>query len=107
MFKNNSSSYWYIAGITEGSEEPRSYIVRDEDGILYRRNEKHINIKLRRHLSPSQLNNSISGTNKSQQSPQICNFNENDNSIEKSTLENSIYTTRTGRSIKPHSRLNL
>ena len=42
MFQNIHPNIWYPAEIISHNEEPKSYMIKNNDGILYRRNEKHL-----------------------------------------------------------------
>ncbi|KAI8126889.1 hypothetical protein CVS40_3384 [Lucilia cuprina] len=42
MFKMNNNSFWSQGEIISKCEEPRSFVVRDNEGTLYRRSEQHI-----------------------------------------------------------------
>ncbi|XP_055371850.1 uncharacterized protein LOC129605879 [Condylostylus longicornis] len=42
MFKKNPTSVWFPGVITQNCKEPRSFIVQDSEGVLYRRNREHI-----------------------------------------------------------------
>lgn len=105
MFKRNPSSFWYPAEITKSSNEPRFYVVRDEEGRMYRRNEEHI--RVRNEISTPPDNDFENETNNIQQSPNDRNDIENYNPVQRSNLENNVYTTRAGRNVKPPSWLNL
>lgn len=41
-FKKNPLSVWYPGTIVEICREPRSYLIKDEEGVTYRRNRQHI-----------------------------------------------------------------
>lgn len=105
MFKRNPSSFWYPEEITKSSNEPRFYVVRDEEGRMQRRNKEHI--RDRNEISTPPDNDLENETNNIQQSPNDRNYIENYNPVQRSNLENNVYTTRAGRNVKPPSRLNL
>ncbi|XP_037930424.1 uncharacterized protein K02A2.6-like [Teleopsis dalmanni] len=42
MFKRTPLSVWYPATVVEKCKEPRSFLVEDNDGVIYRRNREHL-----------------------------------------------------------------
>lgn len=42
MFKKTPTSCWFQRQIIDTCKEPRSFIVKDSDGTLYRRSQDHI-----------------------------------------------------------------
>ncbi|GBO99797.1 Retrovirus-related Pol polyprotein from transposon 412 [Eumeta japonica] len=79
MFKKNPKSLWFHGEVVANCEEPRSFVVRDDDGVQYRRSEQHI-----RNSSP--LTSSIGE-----------NVNPDQNT-------NTAYVTRSGRKVLPPKR---
>lgn len=41
-FKRNPTSEWFSGIIVEKCREPRSFLIRDEDGVVYRRSRQHM-----------------------------------------------------------------
>lgn len=42
LYKKNPTSYWSPGMIIEKCQEPKSYVIKDQDGNMYRRNRQHI-----------------------------------------------------------------
>ena len=42
MYQDATTKKWYPATIVSQCEEPRSYIISKDEGILYRRTQKHL-----------------------------------------------------------------
>ena len=42
MYQDATSKKWYPAKIVNQCEEPRSYIITTEDGVQYRKTQKHL-----------------------------------------------------------------
>lgn len=84
MFKKYPTSLWFHGEVTENCEEPRSHIVRDDEGAHYRRNEQHIFNKPI-PLTSSAVENNVKVEN------ETVNINKQN--------VNSDYVTRSGRKV--------
>lgn len=95
MFKRNPTSLWFPGEIIGTSNEPRSFIVKDNDGVSYRRNEEHI------FKTPE---NKVTDPTKEclpQEIPQ--NINTENVNIQ-NDIQESPYVTRRGRQIVTPAR---
>lgn len=94
MFKRTPTSCWFPGRIVETCNEPRSFVVEDNNGILYRRNQDHI------RKTPENKAIKEKTICKPQDMPQSSGETAEDN-------ENNKYVSRKGRVIKQPERLNL
>lgn len=93
MFKRNPTSFWFPGEIIGTCSEPRSFVVKDNDGVVYRRNEEHIFKTPERH---NQTNEIVNNGNLPQELNQnVSNEYEN---------QNTPYVTRRGRKIVTPAR---
>jgi transposase InsO family protein len=108
LFKKKiSDECWKKGIIVDKDKSPRSYIVEDECGHQYRRNRQHLCI------SRQQLLNSVDYSNDVDEFGECESFYDAEqddiqNSSSSHTIEtphNSLYTTRSGRTVKPPLRL--
>jgi hypothetical protein len=107
---------WFSAEVIERHTAPRSYIVKSEDGQVYRRNSKHIRKSTAKVHKPPTSAGIPTGqhmprpdTNSTQ-----TNFDESVGRDDKETSNNitqrdqsNTLTTRSGRIVKPVVRLDL
>lgn len=89
MFKKTPTSCWFPGYIVDKCREPRSFIVRDNNGTLYRRNQQHI----RKSPSPEAITTE-NRIESNQLNPELVVDGEN-------------YITRKGRIVKKPEKLNL
>ena len=95
-FKKNPLSVWLPGTVVEVCKEPRSYCVKDGEGVAYRRNRQHI-LQVPQEASRSTV--------------QECN-NKTDNlnltkDVEDVTENTNNYHSRSGRKIIAPQRLGI
>lgn len=111
LFQKKPNSNWSSGNIIRETEEPRSYIVIDQNGKSYRRNRIHISPAVERMSPPkcpsmSRQKNEISPLNQSNR-----RISESVNSGQKVSPESDFlkdldnYKTRYGRVVKSSCRL--
>ncbi|XP_046812674.1 uncharacterized protein K02A2.6-like [Lucilia cuprina] len=133
-FKKNLDSLWFPGKIIAKCKEPRSFLIRDENGINYRRNRQHI-LKITTKKPNNFVTDSYKQKNNSDESyiyhytqnsnnENVNNTNDNENvSISNNeniqindnenletnirSNQNEIYTSKFGRKVVPPLRLNL
>lgn len=93
-FKKNPLSVWLPGTIVEICKEPRSYLIKDGEGVTYRRNRQHI-------LEVSKVGNP---------EPKKLNREKNENSNtpeinEQVKVNVDKHCSRSGRKIRPPKRL--
>lgn len=94
MFKRTPTSCWFPGHIVSTCKEPRSFVLKDNNGSLYRRNQDHIR-KTPENKTVEKQNTFVRQEN-NQPNIELTTESNNDN-----------YITRTGRIVKPPDKLNL
>lgn len=64
MFKKTPTSCWLPGRIIDHSKEPRSFLIKDNNGILYRRNKQHIRPLLESKIIESHCDESFKPVDK-------------------------------------------
>lgn len=136
-FKKNPESVWYPGKIFRKCKEPRSFLIKDENGVVYRRNRQHImktsakpstylknndnekhnvkfdkndNLYLNFNVSDENPNENLVNNHQNtnvSNNENVHNENLNNEIITNCSNENEMYTSKFGRKIVPPRRLNL
>ena len=102
MFKRNNNSWWFPGEVVEECQEPRSFLVKDDEGVLYRRNQQHMSLKPEPLTSP----NSDNSTPNSNVTEHIDNSSQNSDANYYTDNNQDHYRTRSGRKVVKPSRFD-
>lgn len=111
MFKKTPSSCWLPGKIVEVCKEPRSFVVSDENGSVFRRSQEHIKEKPENDTNNETYNNT-EVTNK-ENCTNLYNEDGDEEAIVEKNLnftkqnKNENYVTQKGRTVKRPEKLNL
>lgn len=94
-FKKNPLSVWHPGTIVDICSQPRSYLIKDEEGVSYRRNRQHI-LEISRKENDVPEISDIEKENCNHNTPEMYQEFSQDNDVQKS---------KSGRMIKPPKRL--
>lgn len=108
MFKKTPCSCWFPGEVVNSCKEPRSLVVSDSSGSLYRRSLEHIK-KTPDNNKENNITEESSGDieiNENNDRPERKNEIINNN-VKKNNEQNQQYVSRSGRIIKQPLKLDL
>lgn len=94
LFKRTPVSIWFKGKVVSYSNEPRSFIIQDQDGVSYRRNRQHIRKDLTKEtlintFDENENNNSNDSISDIQNENNTNNLNEQNNNHIENVNENT------------------
>lgn len=120
MFQKTPTGCWYPGQIMENCREPKSFLIKDNNDIIYRTNQQHIKLTKENNLNENsecestKADQSNSDLLKEVEIPNTNNDNKYESNVKDSTnfgfQENSQknrYVTKRGRTVKQPEKLNL